>query len=89
MSDTLSTECYLVLQGRWNRYQQKYDDASVKRMTKKSPRLEGGQIAVKISLRLPPDSFDDFIPEALIEIPEECIHHPAIEASVISPEVDK
>jgi hypothetical protein len=57
-------------------------------MRKSKPKLNSGQVAVRINLAVPDTFFDRFIPEVNIEVPNTALIHPRIEAEVeIEPEV--
>jgi hypothetical protein len=64
--DIRTASIYLVLErSKW-----RYDPPRVVSMRKEKPRLESGQVAVKVQLRIPMDLFNTYIPVVEAELAE-------------------
>lgn len=82
MTDIRTASAYLVIEkAGW-----KWDPPRITAMRKEKPALKSGQIAVKVSLKIPMAIFDQFIPVLEAEISEPDVIAPTIQ---IEPEVSE
>lgn len=68
-----SDVAYVVLR------QDRYRRLVIDRMTKKKPRLDSGEVAIKLILRVDDDLFKTFMPEVTVDIEESQVITPTVE----------
>lgn len=73
--DIRVTKAYLVLErAKW-----RYDPPRIVALRKEKPRLESGQVAVRVQLRIPMSLFDTYIPIVEAELGEASLILPDLE----------
>lgn len=80
MSDTLRTECYLIIPADENRRGDKKLMAPYTRKTK--PDLARNEVALKLRIEIPRSIFENLIPEAELVVPEGYAIRPKIEVGM-------
>lgn len=81
--DFVVTTGYLVIEGQTNG--SRVLSARMKRVTVKPPYLQGAEVAVKLSIRLPKSVFDAAVADIDIEIPEELVSQPDVRVRTEEP----
>lgn len=49
------------------------------------PNLKSGEIAVKLRIEIPKEVFEEWTPEAVLEVPLEAVHRPPIQLHMEAP----
>lgn len=83
--EPLTCDAYLQVEKR-GFYGSWRDTARVQKVTQNKPEVVlPGCIVVKVKLRIPPEAWGPFEPEAIVEVPAELVQHPieveAVDAS--------
>lgn len=63
--------------------------SGARRMTKSRPKLNGGQIAIRLRLEVSNKFFDRFMPEAFISIPDDVVIEPEVEVDLLEEEANE
>ncbi len=80
--DTVVASGYLVIEANGTSARGEIMTAKLDKVTQRPPYLEGCQVAVKVSIRLPKSVFDAAIAAIDVTVPEELISVPDVRIKV-------